>query len=289
MLDILSGMRAAQPSNDPCSLVPPYPKVTGGATNQTFPDWDNPQGRVEVALSSLTGTTKVFIQLGQSLATNCIDGTYAVSNPTKVLNLSITNGAIYQGKDPWMGCTGYHPNLPGNPWPTGHWVGQLGDTIYSNKAFNTIWATIGVGGSNILDWQVGGGNNSRLAVTKRRLDRLGLTPNGVLFNQGTSNYGTLQAAYYAALMSMIGTIRGLWPTVPIFIAQESRIGTGATSSEVRAAQAQAWDAGNYVYAGPDTDSLDATYRQSDSLHWNASTGRAAVAGLWYSSLNGIVI
>jgi hypothetical protein len=286
MFEALFPTAPASPTNDPYSLVPPVPNVVGGATNVTFPDWDNPNGRVPVDLTSLTGTTLVLIIAGQSLSTNCADGIYTPTNTGHVLNFSITNGGLYQAKDPLLGCTGYHPNLPGNPWPTGHWGSRLGDKlINAGTANNVILVPIGVGGSNILDWQVGGGNNPRYVVTARRLAAAGLTPNALLFEQGESNNnGTTQSAYAAGLSSMIGTVQGIWPTMPIFVAIASWI-NGITSSAVQAAQAAAVNHAAGVWAGANADSLGNSYRQSDQTHWNNATGTDAIAGLWQASLH----
>ena len=276
--------------NDPYSLVPPVPNVVGGETNAIVPDWDNPNGRVPVDPSTLTGTTLGILIAGQSLATNCVNGTYTPTNTGHVLNFSMTNGQLYQSKDPLLGCTGYHPNLPGNPWPTGHWANRLGDRLVNAGTCANVWfGTMGVGGSNILDWQDpslgGGGNNHRFGVMARRLAARGLTPNALIFEQGTSNNnGTTQAQYFAAGSSMIGTIRGLWPTMPMFICQESMAG-GATSAPVRAGQLQLVDHSNGVWLGADTDSLNSTFRQSDNLHWNNATGSDGVAALHQASLH----
>jgi hypothetical protein len=281
----------APPTSDPYSLTPPVPNVVGGATCATFPDWDNPNGRVEVDPATLTGKTLGLIWAGQSLATSCVNGTYTPTHVGRVLNFSMTNGQLYQSKDPLLGCTGYHPNLPGNPWPTGHPANRLGDRMINAGTCDNIWfGTMGVGGSNILDWQDpslgGGGNNHRFGVMARRLAARNLRPDGLIFQQGTSNNnGTTQAQYFAAGSSMIGTIRGLWPTMPIFMCLESMAGNGMTSSAVRAAQAQLVDHSNGVWLGADTDSLDSSYRQMDLLHWNNATGSDAVAALHQAALH----
>lgn len=276
---------SSTPSNDPYNLVPTIANVVGGTTDAIERTWSNPNGLVPVTLSSLTGTTLSLIITGQSLSTNCVNGTYTATNTGKNLNFSITNGGLYQSKDPLLGCTGYHPNLPSNPWPTGHWGIRLADKlINAGVCNNVILIPIGVGGSNILDWQVGGGNNARYAVTNARLNTAGITPSCIMFEQGESNFGTSQAVYAAALTSMIGTIRGIWPTLPLFIALSTWI-NGMTDANVRAAQAAAVNHGNAIWAGPDGDSLGNTYRQSDQTHWNNTTGSDAIAGLWQTALH----
>ena len=112
MLGMLLARSPSSPSNDPCSLVPPFPNVVGGSTNQTFPDWDNPNGRTPVAVSSLSGTTRSIVTIGQSLTTNCINGVYVPTN-AGALNFSITNGALYKAKDPLMGAGALHAKIDG--------------------------------------------------------------------------------------------------------------------------------------------------------------------------------
>jgi hypothetical protein len=272
--------------NDPYNLVPPVPNVVGGATCATFPDWDNTNGRVPVDFKSLTGSTLTLIIAGQSLSTNCCDGTYTPTNTGKVLNFSITNGGLYQAKDPLLGCTGFHPNLPGNPWPTGHWGNRLGDKlINSGTCTNVILVPIGVGGSNIFDWQVGGGNNPRIAITKARLAAAGITPSCFMWEQGESNNGiTTQVQYAGGLTSLISTVQTAWPSMPIFIATATWI-NGAVWAPVQAAQTAAVNHGAAIWAGPNCDARGATFRQSDNTHWNNTTGSDQNAADWQAALH----
>lgn len=278
----------ARPSaaDDPYNLVPPVPNVVGGATCETFPDWNNPSGRVAVASTSLVSSaTIVLVTAGQSLITNCVPATYTPTN-AGALNFNISNGGLYKAADPLLGCTGFHPNLPGNPWPTGSWETRLPDLlINAGKATNVVMVPIGVGGSNVLDWQVGGGNNPRIAVTKARLAVAGLTPTAFIWEQGTSNNnGTTQATYQTALTSLLTTVQTAWPSLPCFVALESWIATGATSSAVRAAQAAVVNHATNIWQGADTDARGSSYRQSDNLHWNSTAGSSTIAGDWQTAL-----
>lgn len=277
----------APPTNDPYSLVPTILNVTGGTTDAIERTWDNPNGKTAVDVSTLTNPI-VIVLVGQSLATNCVNGTYTPTGGT-AYNFSITNGGTYVASDPLMGCTGYHPNLPNNPWPTGSWLTRLPDKIVARSITRpVILVPIGVGGSNVRDWQNptlgGGGNFSRFAVTKRRLDKAGLTASAIYWQQGESNYGDTQAAYAAGLSSVITDgIRGQWASTPILIAVSTYI-NGLTDANVAAAQAAAVNNPSGIYAGANGDSLTGANRQSDSTHWT-TTGADAYAGLADTALH----
>ena len=86
------------------------------------------------------------------------------------------------------------------------------------------------------------------------------TPTAVLWQQGENDTGnaTSQASYSASLASVITTMRAAGYAGPVFIAQSSWIG-GAVSANVVAAQA-AVNHGANVWAGPNTDAFNATFR-----------------------------
>lgn len=287
MFGALLAKSQSNPSNDPYSLVPLYPNVVGGQTNAISHDWNNTNGKVPVDLSTLINPI-VIIECGQSLSTNCINGTYTPTGGTSY-NFNIGNGGTYQASDPLLGCTGYHPNLPSNPWPTGCWLTRLPDKIVARSITRpVILVPIGVGGSNVRDWQNpslgGGGNFNRFAVTARRLAKVGLTPSAFYWQQGESNFGDTQAAYAAGLSSVITDgIRAQWPSVPILIAISTYI-SGSADANVAAAQAAAVNNPSGIYAGANGDSLTGANRQSDSTHWS-QTGSAAYAALADTALH----
>lgn len=289
MLSLLIGNAPATSANDPYSLVPLYANVVGGQTNAISHDWNNTNGKTPVDLSTLTNPI-VGILCGQSLSTNCVNGTYSPTGGT-AYNFNIGNGGTYSATDPLLGCTGYHPNLPSNPWPTGSWFTRLPDKIKARSITRPIiLVPIGVGGSNVYDWQnpslgTGGGNFARFAVTAKRLTKAGLTPSFFYWQQGESNNGnTTQAQYTAALSSVITDgIRAQWATVPILIAISTYI-NGLTDANVAAAQAAAVNNPANIFAGANGDSLTSSNRQSDNTHWN-TTGADAYAGLADTALH----
>jgi hypothetical protein len=287
ILFFLLGHGALTP--DPNSLAVPAPFVTGDANPNYFPDWNNPNGKEQVDPTLVPGqTTEVWVVLGQSNTTNVTPTLYVPTNRLGVQNFNIDDGGVYRAMpggaiDPMLGCTGFAPNLP-NPWPNGNWIGILADLrITAGKAAREIMVPIGVGGSSIHDWQPGGSNNKRLAVTARRISVAGLTPNGVLIGQGESDLFTAGPTYQASLEATIASIHSYWPNVPIYVAQETYI-NGMTSAAVEAAQAAVVNPANNVHAGPNLDLLGAAYRQSDNTHFNYSPGALTVAPNWNATL-----
>jgi hypothetical protein len=275
--------------SDPNSLAVPAPFVVGDPTPNFFPDWNNPNGKETVDLTPLPGEVReTWIVIGQSNTTNVTDTPYVPTNRLGVQNFNISDGGVYRAKpggaiDPLLGCTGYAPNLP-SPWPNGNWIGILADLrISAGKATREIMVPIGVGGSYIHDWEPGGSNNIRLAVTAHRLAVAGLTPTGVLIGQGESDLYTLGPVYQASLQATITSIHSYWPAVRIYPAQETWI-NGLTSAAVSAAQAAVVNPANNVFAGPNLDLRGAAYRQSDNTHWNYSPGALAVASDWNAKL-----
>lgn len=274
---------------DPNSLAVPAPFVIGDPTPNYFPDWNNTQGKRQVdCRNDGIRTTENWIVWGQSNTTDVIPTLYAPTN-AGVENGNISDGGCYVPAlpggpiDPMLGCTGYPPGL-GTPYPTGNWIGILADLrINAGKAQREIMWPIGVGGSYMHDWEPGGSNNIRFGATARRLAFLGITPTGILVGQGESDVFTSGAAYLASLQNAIASIRSYWPTVPIYVAQETYI-NGITSAAVTTAQAAVRNPANKVFAGPNLDLRGAAYRQPDNTHFNYSPGAFTVAADWNATL-----
>jgi hypothetical protein len=98
--------------------------------------------------------------------------------------------------------------------------------------------------------------------------------------ENNTNLGTSQAAMTADLASVYTAVRNAGFTCPVILSTTS-YDNGNTSAAITAAQAAAQSNGTFV-AGPNTDTLGATYRY-DTTHFNA-TGRTAVATLWKNSV-----
>lgn len=226
-------------------------------------------GRTLVNPTSMTGRIKVLVMLGQSnIANSGQGGTYTLSNPTKVLNLNVWDGGLYEAADPILGADG----------PYSAMGTKLGDTLITdNYADYVVLVPAAIGSTRISQWASGGICNHRIGVTFRRVAAIGLTPTHVLWQQGESDkaFGTSQATYASKLSSIITEVQ-TFTAAPIFVAQASWI-AGAASSAIAAAQAASWN-GTTVIQGANTDSLDNSYRTAQVDFTYA--GMTAVAALW---------
>jgi hypothetical protein len=284
--------RAFNPSSDPYFLGVQAPFVAANPNVNYFPDWNNPNGKEVVDMSTLTGTTLVLPVGGQSNVTNVTPALYVPTNRLNVINFNICDGGFYRAKsggaiDPLLGCTGNVSFGLSVPWPNGNWIGILADNLVTaGIATNVVIVPFGVGGSFIADWASGGSNNPRVGVMAARLARAGLTPSAILWGQGESDLmATSQANYTTRLQSLIATFRTYWPStsIPIFVAKESYI-SGLTDSNITNAQAAVVDHPLGIYAGPDGDARTATYRAADNTHWN-TLGASTWASDWQTVLH----
>lgn len=211
----------------------------------------------------------VFICAGQSNICNTVDTAYSITNPTKVDNLNIFDGGVYNGSDPFIGCSSLD----------GSWLGRLADKLIDDEIYNhVVIVPIGRGGSSITAWVPGGALNSHLTTAVARCVARGFSVTGVLWQQGEYDAYTSMsgATYQSHLVDVLGTIPGPW------LIGKSTYVEGVTNSGIRAAYDAVVDNVS-VFAGADTDLLTAVYRQGDNLHFNA-TGADAAATLWAAAI-----
>lgn len=222
----------------------------------------------------LNQSTAIIVVLGQSnITTTVLGGAYTPVN-SMVHNLNVYTGGMYRAADPLLG----DQTSAGNYGST---LTRLGDKLITQRVFQrSILKPLGVGASTISDWDVGGHYHHRIDVCARRLQSLGLTATHIIWHQGESDAvdGTSQAAYYAALLRIIAAFRAAGMGAPFFVCKATWFAGSlpAGSAAVRAAQAQIVD-NDTVFAGPDTDTLDNTYR-FDTTHFSP-TGSEAFADL----------
>ncbi len=264
-----------------------------------------------LSFPTLDATDVFLIVAGEGNVGTMTSDKYTPSNPTRVFNINVYDGATYIADDPWLGAsTSCGPAYPGGfeGCNTGGWVGQLADAIIAGPhAVNNVFILpIAVYGSTIADWDTGVLTN-RIAVAIMRLRSIYSSPDGcsggpcplniyLLWGQGESDHGIAQATYQTALTNIITTARAVLPSgigqiMPVFVAQQSWL-TGATDANIRAAQAAVIDTPSAIYAGPDADTLGATFRQadatgSDNTYWTGSSGTdgvAAYVALWMTAL-----
>lgn len=258
-----------------------------GVSSDPFRLFDGPIGYANTTPSSVGRTlvspylvggelTWVIVTAGQSLVCNYASGTYTKTS-TKIHQLNLLNGGVYEAADPTLGVDGTQTNFA---------VRLADKLITAGKCQRVIFLPIGVGGSDIAQWGLGGAYNHRIGVAFRRLASIGLTPTMFLWQQGTSDnsLGTTQATYTARGNEMISTVRAnAAVNLPIFIAKESWV-SGVLSTPVRAAQTALVNPSSFIFVGPDIDTI--TDRQ-DASHMNA-TGANLQAAAWQSAVSAIL-
>lgn len=248
-------------------------------------NWDT-TGKFSIPSSVINGTTGVFVTIGQSRISNQSSSPatqYVPTNSVKCLNLNPYDGQIYKLIDPVLGAS----VVASNSLFSIGWHGQLCDKlINAGKYTQVLLLPIAQSGSSVTDWISSGFANIRLTVAASWLTSLGLTLNGWLWQQGTTDCisGMSQNTYQTNLRSVISYERALsgrssdkW-----MIAQDSvKDGAGTTCSAIRAGQASvAGDSNNIL--GPDIDSLPTTDYDAGP-HFN-NTGNDAAAGLWSTKI-----
>lgn len=273
-------MRGSRPSlPDPYRIYVEYTEIPDATVNGRLAvnlGWNYTDDRTKVSKVIGTGTG-VIITAGQSLSSNSVNAQYTPVHT--VDNYNFMDGSIYTAKDPLLGSD------IGYAWPTGCYATRLGDKmIAAGKFTRVVLVSIALGGTTVGQWAAGGGFNHRIAVCAARLAADGITPTYVLWHQGESDtqLGTSQSTYATRMQSVIDQFRAHGISCPIFVAQASWL-AGATNSGIIAAQASVVNIPAGVYPGPNTDTLNATYRQADNTHMTA-TGADTMADMFVSAI-----
>lgn len=234
------------------------------------------RGRLVANPSDYAGAG-VIVFFGQSQLSNVNPTTYVPTNP--VFSLSTADGSIYQNASPTLGTS------TGAPLGIGCTALRIADTLITNGKFpSVIIADSAIGGTTIAPYWSADSFNL-IAVTFRRLAALGLTPNAVIMGQGESDTGagTSQANMTTGIAGFISNVRATGYNGPIFIAHESW-NVGVTSSNVTNAQDAAVNHANGIWAGPNSDVYNNSYRQSDQTHFN-DPGAPLYAADWVTALH----
>lgn len=220
----------------------------------------------------------VLLIAGQSQTTNVSPTVYTPINSAKITNFNIYDGACYSCFDPLLGCSL-------TSLGQGNFAGRLADKLINANLFDrVILCPIGIGGTTVAQWADALNLGKRITVALARLNSRGMVPSAILWGQGENDnvLGTSQIDYENSLSSIILNSRingyvGSW-----LIAQETW-NAGIISTAVQNAQTGIVNHALGIYAGPNADSLNASYRQVDNTHWN-DAGSDAYASLWLSAL-----
>jgi hypothetical protein len=219
----------------------------------------------------------VLVFFGQSNFSNVNPTVYTPSGP--VFTLSTNDGVIYQNASPTLGTS------TGSPLGSGCTCIRIADGLISAGKFKSVIVVPSAIGGTAISPVWASDSYRMIAVTFLRLAQAGLTPNAVLFGQGESDTGagTTQVAYAASLASFISNVRATGYAGPIFIAHQSW-NAGSTSSNVTNAQDAAVNHPSGIWAGPNGDAYNATFRQADNTHYN-DTGAANYSADWVTALH----
>ena len=242
------------------------------------------------AISLNTGIRNlVLITAGQSNLASVGPTAYTPTNAAVLDNFSVYSGLNYAAADPLLGST-FHPLL-GSGVVGGGVSLRLADLLVTNGKFDRVFIVpIAMGGTAISQWRSGGALYGNIAATMARLADRGLAPGttGVTYafvwghGESDTTLATTQATYQAGLGEVLTTLFTTGFDGRAFINQQTW-NAGTTSSAIRAAQAAVVN-GTTIFAGADADTLDATKRQADNVHFN-DTGMSDFATLMYNAMH----
>lgn len=269
-------MFAAGALIDPYALVPIVQSPNGFPLNDTGGYDLTGRGAPVPALSGLR--RNVLLSFGQSYITNSATGGYVVTQAQNH-NLCLHNGAIYPSKANMLGCSDVGDGVECN-------LSRLGDMIIAGGALErVIQVPIAIGGTHIAQWAPGGLLNHRIGAALRRVRDASLAVDKIMLSIGAGDaaMGTTTPAFQAGVVATRATFVANGCNAPMYLEKCNFIGgvVLAGAPAIYAAIDNLVDGVTY-FAGPNSDTLDATYRH-DGAHWNAA-GSAASAGLWKTAL-----
>jgi len=216
----------------------------------------------------------VFLAYGQSIASNLNEATY---QPTHLV-YSIDAGHCYEARDPMRGADGTR----GSMWS---W---LGDALPASRFPVIAFVTIGVGGSSIVQWDVGGDLNPKLTDAVDALHRGGFSLPYLLWHQGSADRGMAMADYMAHFRSMIASLSthgvqaGTGSAQTRVLIAVHTICNSTQDPAIAAAQRALVDNSSGSFSGADTDTIGPEQR-FDGCHLNQA-GQNTAAGLWRAAI-----
>jgi Carbohydrate esterase, sialic acid-specific acetylesterase len=220
----------------------------------------------------------VLITFGQSNCENVAPSAYTPANATALDNFNVFNGQMYAAADPLLGAS-----IGGDVGGPGNIATRIGDLLLTNGKFDrVILVPLCIGGTSVATWGSTGPLFQNPAAAMARLSASGITPGmtGVTFAaiwmQGESDHGKAQATYTTIFATISSALFATGFNGRLFVNKQTWL-SGVVDANVQAAQV-AIPNGTTIFAGANADSLDATNRQADNIHFN-DTGMAALATL----------
>jgi len=213
----------------------------------------------------------VALVFGQSNAAN-FGETRRMAGPSVY---SLYKGWLYRARDPLRGADGNG----GSVWT------RLGDLLIAEKLYDrVIFVPVAIGGTEISRWAPDGDLHPLILRAIEDVKKRKLTFSYLLWHQGESDavLHTSKLDYMKRFRAMLASIRQHGVAAPVFVAVASRCGQYAINLEIEQAQRELVNPMAGVYAGPDTDVLDESYRY-DSCHFS-DAGLLKHAELWFQKL-----
>lgn len=214
----------------------------------------------EVICPKQTERTLVLVAFGQSNAANHLGQRYR-GDPHVV---NFFEGKCYAAADPLLGSTGRWGSL---------WT-ALGNRLV-RETDAVVLITLGIEGSSVRKWRKSQFLSNALKQSPYRVTHF-------LWMQGEADRYMTAQDYASALRDVIATARALAPDAPFWVARSS-LCDSASSPEIRRAQTMVLDSAQHIYAGPDTDALDALEDRYDGCHYSM-VGQEKAVDLWYAAI-----
>lgn len=211
----------------------------------------------------------VALVFGQSNAGNWGEGRRTAGPRV----FSFFRSRFARARDPLPGANGEG----GSPWT------RLGDKVIAAGLYDrVIFVPASIGATEIALWAPEGLLHEDLLRNVREAQQAGHRFTHLLWHQGESDaaLGTRADDYQARFLAMLDAIRDLGVDAPTFVAIATRCGAYPPDETIRSAQRDLVDPAAGIFAGPDTDQLDLSYRH-DGCHFSTS-GLEAHANLWLS-------
>jgi len=247
----------------------------------------NTTGRTQVYPGTASGQRRFApLMVGQSLMASFADVLATNSYSSQIDMLNINNGGVYTAQDPLLSA-GYDPNREALGLANGNvGIPIANKVIAANYTDRVTLVNVAIGGTSVANWATGP-LADRLRIAWNRMKAINLVPSCVMWEQGQADAAgaTSGSDYQDRLTAIITNFRALDPAlaaVPWLIAQSTFPATDPGKTTIRAAQAAVVNVPNHILAGPDTDTLNGTYRH-DGVHWNSS-GLNAASDLWVAKL-----
>lgn len=236
----------------------------------------------QVSLPKVSGQSTVVILIyGQSLPSNYVNSNYTVTQSNSHMFNPI-NGGMYRTKEPIVGTNGGRYGYPGVI--TGNATSRLGDLLIAAGAYDrVILCNICAGGTTSARW-ANGDCTDRLRVAGKRMVSLGIEPDFVIRDQGTSdtNNSVPAATFTANIRTEVEVLRSVGVDAPVLVNKSAWNGSASVGTtaynNIRTGVDNALSSGLGIYAGFDTDTIGASSR-FDGIHFNSTGASTFATGL----------